>query len=471
MADIFICYSRSDTEKVTHLVRRLEAAGYSVWMDVTNVDGASVWAQEIVDAIDTCAVVTLMLTKHSADSHHVVKELSLATDKNKRILPLKLDSTKIPASMQYHLASLQFLELHAHEEDEAFEMISRALARHNVTPTEEPKPLPEKPTAPAGPSKAKQAFAAAGAYVRKIGPAVSGALAKAKPLAVKATNTRNRKLITTGVGLVMLGLVLWAIFAGEPDTVPVLSSTDAPGLTDETLQMAVQSVTTHTRLKGLIVSSNKPVFGTAAVVQSDGKRLILLTNSAALGLRNIIATQEIEEFQIEITFVSGQKRIATGFVDNLNDQDLALIEIQGEGLTPGKDYAVLPYESKVKVAVDDTVVMLKRSDVPNSVRPVQSEALVTGIMERGKHPNISRVYHTDAALTSANRGALLFKRDGSKLYWVAINVYDTRDTREQDLSVAASTLTDADGHWFPATPYGADRARKQLYSLEARMDD
>ncbi len=234
--------------------------------------------------------------------------------------------------------------------------------------------------------------------------------------------------------------------------------------------MAVQSVTTRTKLKGLIVSSNKPVFGTAAVVRSDGKRLILVTNSAALGLRKILATQEIEEYEIEITFVSGQKRSATRFVDNLHDQDLALIEVDGEGLVPGKDYAVLPYDKKLEVHVDDIVTVLKRSEELNSVRPLQSQARFKGVMDRGKRPNVSRVFESDAALTSATRGALLFKEKGSRLYWVAINVYDTRDTKERNLCIAASTLADADGHWFPATPYGADRARKQLYSLEARMD-
>ena len=81
MADIFICYARKDSKAVTHWVKRLEDAGFSVWMDVTNVDGATVWASEIVEAINDCKVFALMLSRNSVQSPHVGRELSLASDK------------------------------------------------------------------------------------------------------------------------------------------------------------------------------------------------------------------------------------------------------------------------------------------------------------------------------------------------------------------------------------------------------
>ena len=60
MADIFICYCRRDMKKVTHWVKQLQDRGYSVWMDLQSVEGATLWAKEIVEAIDACKVLVVM---------------------------------------------------------------------------------------------------------------------------------------------------------------------------------------------------------------------------------------------------------------------------------------------------------------------------------------------------------------------------------------------------------------------------
>ncbi len=107
MSDIFISYSSKDREKAEQLTELLASAGLSVWIDKQGIGAATSWSEEIVNALDNCKAFIIMLSSSSVDSKNVVRELALAFEKNKKILPLDLEPVALPASMQYHLAGLQ----------------------------------------------------------------------------------------------------------------------------------------------------------------------------------------------------------------------------------------------------------------------------------------------------------------------------------------------------------------------------
>src|SRR5579883_2860923 len=107
MADIFISYSSKDKEKAEQLTELLASAGLSVWIDQSGIDVATSWSEEIVDAIDSCKAFIVMLSPNSIASHNVVKEVSLASEKRKKILPLDLEPVDLPKSLQYPLAGIQ----------------------------------------------------------------------------------------------------------------------------------------------------------------------------------------------------------------------------------------------------------------------------------------------------------------------------------------------------------------------------
>src|SRR5579872_4411343 len=105
--DIFISYSSKDKEKADQLSELLASAGLSVWIDRQGIGAATSWSEEIVNALDACKAFVVMLSPSSVESKNVVRELALAFEKNKKILPLDLEPVQLPASMQYHLAGLQ----------------------------------------------------------------------------------------------------------------------------------------------------------------------------------------------------------------------------------------------------------------------------------------------------------------------------------------------------------------------------
>ena len=53
-AEVFISYASENRGRILELVERLRGAGVSVWIDQMGIEGATMWSQEIVEAIDGC---------------------------------------------------------------------------------------------------------------------------------------------------------------------------------------------------------------------------------------------------------------------------------------------------------------------------------------------------------------------------------------------------------------------------------
>ncbi len=107
MADIFISYSRKDSEQANLLTELLASAGLSVWIDRSSIEAASSWSGEIVDAIDACKALIVMLSPNSVASKNVVREVALATERDKKVLPLDLEPVTLSRDLAYHLAGIQ----------------------------------------------------------------------------------------------------------------------------------------------------------------------------------------------------------------------------------------------------------------------------------------------------------------------------------------------------------------------------
>jgi len=107
MADIFISYSSKDRGKADQLIELLASAGLSVWIDKSGIDVATSWSGEIVDAIEGCKAFVVLISPNSIISANVIKEVSLAAEQKKKILPLDLEPVELPRDLKYHLAGIQ----------------------------------------------------------------------------------------------------------------------------------------------------------------------------------------------------------------------------------------------------------------------------------------------------------------------------------------------------------------------------
>tara|TARA_B110000438_G_C15784896_1_gene637962 strand:+ start:1 stop:1905 length:1905 start_codon:yes stop_codon:yes gene_type:complete len=91
------------------------------------------WSQEIVGAINNCNILILAISTNSAQSKNVVRELALASEDDKTILPVFIEPTKIPESMKYQLAGIQRVEYFEGNEDESIGGVLRALKRLGIS--------------------------------------------------------------------------------------------------------------------------------------------------------------------------------------------------------------------------------------------------------------------------------------------------------------------------------------------------
>ena len=132
-AEVFISYAAKDRERVLGLVKQLRDAGVTVWIDQAGIDVATMWSQEIVSAIRSCKVMLISISPRSTESENVVKELALASERKKPIIPVYLEQAEIPETMEYQLAGIQRVEYFVENEDAAFRAMIRSLAKRGVT--------------------------------------------------------------------------------------------------------------------------------------------------------------------------------------------------------------------------------------------------------------------------------------------------------------------------------------------------
>jgi hypothetical protein len=102
-------------------------------MDQSGIDGATLWAQEITDAIRRAKVCLLFASAASFSSTHVAREVALAVEEGKPILPLHLEPVETPSALRYQLAGIQHLVLYQGDADANLQLILRALARLGVS--------------------------------------------------------------------------------------------------------------------------------------------------------------------------------------------------------------------------------------------------------------------------------------------------------------------------------------------------
>jgi len=126
-AEIFISYARADRDRVLPLVERLREAGVTYWLDEGNIQGATLWGKEIVEAIRNAKVLVLFATEASFESKNVAKEVAIASEWEKPILPVYLERVQVPDTLHYQLAGIQHVELFAEQEEEAFNSMLGAL--------------------------------------------------------------------------------------------------------------------------------------------------------------------------------------------------------------------------------------------------------------------------------------------------------------------------------------------------------
>jgi hypothetical protein len=144
MAHLFVSYSRRDSAIVDRLVGDLATAGIRAWIDRGGIVGGATWTNTLVDAIRDAMAVLVAVSPDAVDSIDVGKEIAVAVDAKRPLLPVTLRPTKDMKGLAYHLAHLQKIDL-VSDFDAGFASLLRSIdhVRRGSGPAATAAPLSE----------------------------------------------------------------------------------------------------------------------------------------------------------------------------------------------------------------------------------------------------------------------------------------------------------------------------------------
>jgi TolB-like protein len=106
----FISYASQDGAVAQAVCQALEGAGLACWIAPRNVRAGDFYADAIVQAINSCRVLVLILSRSAIDSPHVLREVERASAKARPIISIHTDATPLPPGLEYFLSASHWLD-------------------------------------------------------------------------------------------------------------------------------------------------------------------------------------------------------------------------------------------------------------------------------------------------------------------------------------------------------------------------
>lgn len=108
---VFVSYSRRDKSLVLPLLSQL-GERYDLWVDWEDISGGAIWEREISKGIAQSEVFLFLLTSNSAASEWCNRELRIASEWGKRIIPIVFgeppeDTPELCRRLQYYFFEQQ----------------------------------------------------------------------------------------------------------------------------------------------------------------------------------------------------------------------------------------------------------------------------------------------------------------------------------------------------------------------------
>jgi hypothetical protein len=113
--NIFISYSRKNETAALTLAERLRSRGLSVWIDQKSIGASSRWTGEIAKAVEEATVMLLLISSDSMASENVLKEVDMALEWKKRIVPIDIEKIPLTRDFMYHLVGRQRVDFNDFE--------------------------------------------------------------------------------------------------------------------------------------------------------------------------------------------------------------------------------------------------------------------------------------------------------------------------------------------------------------------
>ena len=154
--DVFISYKSEEFQEADWVRQQLESGGISCWMAPNSITGGASYATEIPQAIRSCRVFVLILSRRAQLSQWVPKELDQAINCGKIIMPFMLENCPLEDDFSFYLSNVQRYPAYEGREAAMQRMlreIRMLLGCDRAEPPAEAKKEPAKTPAPAAKEK------------------------------------------------------------------------------------------------------------------------------------------------------------------------------------------------------------------------------------------------------------------------------------------------------------------------------
>ena len=204
---VFLSYSRRDSTFVRQLAESLEDRGVDAWLDTDELAATDEdrWRRSIVQGIRESAALVVVLSPDSVSSGQVERELTIAAETKRRIIPIIFRPCDLPDGFQFELAGVQRIDFSEQPYESALDQLVR---RIGVLPP----PENVTPVLPLAPPVETAARAAQGVAPRLAAPTSTPILDPPRS-PTQTGNGHARPLVAAGL-LLLVGIVVAVVAAG-----------------------------------------------------------------------------------------------------------------------------------------------------------------------------------------------------------------------------------------------------------------
>lgn len=107
---VFISHSSKDAKIASELCEFFEKNGKKCFIAPRDISAGKEYAEEIINGIDSCKSMILILSENSNDSPHVLREVERAVSKSIPIVIYRLEEVELSKSLEYFLMTNQWID-------------------------------------------------------------------------------------------------------------------------------------------------------------------------------------------------------------------------------------------------------------------------------------------------------------------------------------------------------------------------
>ncbi len=122
--DIFLSYSRTDKALAERFVQAAATRGLQVWYDQF-ISGGTDWRDTIVAALRNSRALVILFSEASNASRQLIKELAIADNFAKLVIPVLIENTEPRGAYLYEMASRNWINLYPDPESRIEALVDR----------------------------------------------------------------------------------------------------------------------------------------------------------------------------------------------------------------------------------------------------------------------------------------------------------------------------------------------------------